>query len=71
MFQGRSYNAFAERGIIHFRNQWREFKGELLEYYIRYAIWYWRFLDFRLPHGDVGFAHSDKKIGGGIASMST
>ena len=45
-------------------NQWHEFKGELLEYYIRYATWSWRFLDFCLPQGDVGFAHSDKKIEG-------
>ena len=45
-------------------NPLREFKCELLEYYIMYAIWSWRFLDFCLPQGDIGFAHSDKKIGG-------
>ena len=45
-------------------NQLREFKCELLEYYIMYAIWSWRCLDFCLPQGDIGFAHSDKKIGG-------
>ena len=39
VFQRRRYNAFTQRGIIHISNQWREFKGELLEYYIRYAIW--------------------------------
>jgi len=51
-------------------NQWREFEGELLEYYIRYTIWSWRFLDFCLPKGDVGFTHGYKEIGG-IAPIRT
>ena len=64
VFQRRRYNTFTQRGIIHISNQWRKFKGELLEYYIRYTIWSRHFLDFCLPKSNVGFTHGYKEIGG-------
>ena len=55
VFQRRRYNTFTQRGITHISNQWRNFKGELLEYYFRYTIWSRRFLDFCLLKSDTRY----------------